>query len=341
MQPVERHGCNKNNMPYRYDLPLHDLTGGNYWMPSAILYLDGVNKLLLGGGLDSAQAAAMADGILRAQHQLEIAASLEPMAEGVGVKVTNLTGHKLITGCPEGRRMWLNVKWYDDGELLLREDGAYGPLFDGANPVEVINPANGQPVQVHSILDLYDPNTKIYEAHYGLTQEWASQLRGLGYPADLALSYDRLTGAVDFTLDQLATSTPGTTHEAFHFAINNTVIKDNRIPTYGMRYDDARVRNALPVPPDQYGDPGPGGVYEHWHEVVLSPPPGAVSADVDLLYQPTSWEYVQFLDLANDGSNAFLAEEGTTCWRRGSIPAWRPRTPWPAPPSPFPSRRGH
>jgi hypothetical protein len=311
MQPVEGHGCNKNNMPYRYDLPLHDMTGGNYWMPEAILYLDGVDKLRLGGGLDSTQTAAIADGILRAQHQLEIAASLEPMAEGVGVTVTNLTGHKLITGYPEGRRMWLNVKWYDDGELLLREDGAYGPLFDGANPVEVTNPADGQPVQVHSILDLYDPNTKIYEAHYGLTQGWASQLRGLGYPADLALSYDRLTGAADYTLDQLATSPPGTTHESFHFALNNAVIKDNRIPTYGMRYDDARIRNALPVPPDQYGDPGPGGVYEHWDEVVLSPPSGAVSAEVALLYQPTSWEYIQFLDLANDGSIAFLASEGT------------------------------
>jgi len=283
--------------------------GGNYWMPETIFYLDSVGKLRLGGGLNSVQIDAMNDGILRAQHQLELAAGLE--ADGTTVKVTNLTGHKLITGYPEGRRMWLNVKWYDSGALLVREDGAYGPLFDDDSaPVEVIDPATGQPVQVQSILDLHDPNTKIYEAHYGLTQEWASQLRGLGYPADLVISYDRLTGAVDFTLDQLATSTPGTSHEAFHFAINNTVIKDNRIPTYGMRYDDAQIRNALPVPVDQYGDPGPGGVYQHWDEVELNPPPGAVSAEVDLLYQPTSWEYIQFLTLANDRSNAFLADEG-------------------------------
>ncbi|HSE99230.1 MAG TPA: hypothetical protein VLD57_13255, partial [Blastocatellia bacterium] len=31
---------------------------------------------------------------------------------------------------------------------------------------------------------------------------------------------------------------------------------------------------------------------------------------VDLLYQPTSWEYVQFLYLANSRGNAFLANEG-------------------------------
>ena len=75
-------------------------------------------------------------------------------------------------------------------------------------------------------------------------------------------------------------------------------------------YNDAQIRNALPVPVDQYGDPGPGGVYQHWDEVELSPPPGAVSAEVELLYQPTSWEYIQFLTLANDRSNAFLADEG-------------------------------
>ncbi|NIR00386.1 MAG: hypothetical protein GTN78_09330, partial [Gemmatimonadales bacterium] len=91
---------------------------------------------------------------------------------------------------------------------------------------------------------------------------------------------------------------------------NNYVAKDNRIPPYGMSYDEARVRNALPVPADQYGNPGPGGTYNYWDNVILSPPPGAAYAAIDLLYQPTSWEYIQFLYLANDGQNAFLANEG-------------------------------
>jgi hypothetical protein len=51
-------------------------------------------------------------------------------------------------------------------------------------------------------------------------------------------------------------------------------------------------------------------VYEHWDEVTLNPPVGAVRGEVDLLYQTTSWEYVQFLDLGNDGSIPFLADEG-------------------------------
>jgi hypothetical protein len=88
------------------------------------------------------------------------------------------------------------------------------------------------------------------------------------------------------------------------------VAKDNRIPPYGMTYDEARRRNALPVPAAQYGSPAAGGTYNYWDEVALNPPAGAVYATIDLLYQPTSWEYVQFLYLANNGQNAFLADEG-------------------------------
>ena len=76
-------------------------------------------------------------------------------------------------------------------------------------------------------------------------------------------------------------------------------------------YDTARARNVLPVPADQYGNPGPGETYQHWDEFELQPPTGAASGVIRLLYQPTSWEYIQFLDLANNGSNAFLGNEGT------------------------------
>jgi hypothetical protein len=92
--------------------------------------------------------------------------------------------------------------------------------------------------------------------------------------------------------------------------LNNAVIKDNRIPPYGFRYEEARVRNALPVPASQFGG---GPVYHYWDEVdigVMARAVGAASARIDLLYQPTSWEYIQFLAHANDGGNAFLADEG-------------------------------
>ena len=54
-------------------------------------------------------------------------------------------------------------------------------------------------------------------------------------------------------------------------------MKHNRIPPYGMAYEVAQKRNALPVPDSQYGKPGPGGTYDYcvtggWHPSPGSPP---------------------------------------------------------------------
>ncbi len=296
---VTGQGCNKNP-PVRKDLPLHDMAGGNYWIPEAILWQDAQNKLVFGGGLNSTQTAAINAGALRAKKQLSDAVALN--VTGDTLKVVNLTGHKVISGYPEGRRMWLNIKWYDATETLLREDGKYG---------SVSVTAKGRNLQVKTILNLDDPNTKIYESHYGMTKEWAGQLKSLGYADNFELGYDRVTGAVTYTLGQLAAQAAGTHHETFHFVLNNTVVKDNRIPPYGFSYNEAQKRNCLPVPAAQYGSPVAGGTYRYWDEVALNPPEGAVSATIDMLYQPTSWEYIQFLYIANNGSNAFLGNEGT------------------------------
>jgi len=294
MRAVIGYGANKSGIPLRQDLPLHDMTGGNYWMPDVILSQNAQNTLRLGGGLTALQISAIRAGKTRAQQQLSLAASLS--VTGNTLKVTNLTAHKLISGYPEGRRMWLNIKWYDGDGNLVREDGKY----------DVVASVNGTPVK--SVVDLDYPY--IYEAHYGMTQEWANQLLDLGYSPDLPLSFDRVAGTVDYTLGDLAGQAPGSYHETFHFVLNNTVAKDNRIPPYGFAYNEARVRNALPVPATQYGSPATDGVYNYWDEIALDPPAGAAYADIQLLYQPTSWEYVQFLYLANTGQNAFLANEG-------------------------------
>jgi len=313
MRAVKGTGANKNGVPVRDDLPLHDLTGGNYWMPEAIEYLDSQGKLRLGGGMSAGLTTAMLDGALRAREQLSLAASLSARTEGnnVEVKVVNHTGHKLISGYPEGRRMWLRTEWFDANDGSLGVDGEYGDLqvdLDGNNVPDTT---------IKTILDLDGTNSKIYEAHMGMTQEWAQQLIELGYSANLVLSYDRVTGKVTLTLGELAGSAAGTEHETFHFVLNNTVMNDNRIPPYGMDYESARIRNALPVPASQYGG-APGGTYDYYDEVILTPPAGAVSATIELLYQPTSWEYIQFLNLANTlPAGAFLADEG-----KNMLEAW-------------------
>jgi hypothetical protein len=89
----------------------------------------------------------------------------------------------------------------------LREDGKYGVVGNIA--------FNGTQYPVKSILDLTGANTKIYEAHYAMTQEWANSLLSLGYSSSLALSYDRSTGAANYSLGQLAAQTLRSDHETF------------------------------------------------------------------------------------------------------------------------------
>jgi hypothetical protein len=77
-----------------------------------------------------------------------------------------------------------------------------------------------------------------------------------------------------------------------------------------MDHDESLKRSILPVPDAQYGNPGPGGAFDYWDEELFPIPVGAVSAEVRLYYQSTSWEYIQFLWKQNDGSVTFLANEG-------------------------------
>jgi len=295
-------GCNKAGAPVRPDLPRHDHTGGNYWFASMSQYQDAAGTLRMGGGLTGTQKLAMDLGQERATKHLREAGSLEVI--GNTVKVTNLTGHKLITGYPEGRRMWLRIEWRDASDAIIRVDGEYGTLTVDLDQDGQVDDS------VETILDLDGANTRIYEAHYAMTKEWADTLLAVGYPASMALGYDRVTGAVTTTLGDLAAMPSGSHVDTFHFALNNYVSHDNRIPPYQMSYDEARKRNALPVPADQYGNPGAGGTYEHWDIVDLNPPANAHHAHIQLLYQGTSWEYQQFLQLANNKQNAFLGQQG-------------------------------
>jgi hypothetical protein len=60
-----------------------------------------------------------------------MAADLVPVADAateVALRIVNNTGHKLISGFPEGRRLWLNVKFYDSAGGLVEEVNPYQPL---------------------------------------------------------------------------------------------------------------------------------------------------------------------------------------------------------------------
>lgn len=148
MRDVTGKGCNKNYAPIRNDLPLHDMTGGNTFIPSILEFLfpDEVNSV------------ALNNGILRARDMLQHAATLELTVDQLNsevlVKITNETGHKLPSGYPEGRRIWINLKAFNSVTAETYESGYYDPST--------------------GILDKTD--TKIYEIKPGLSPAIASTL---------------------------------------------------------------------------------------------------------------------------------------------------------------------
>jgi len=148
MKDVTGKGCNKSYAPVRDDLPLHDMTGGNTFIPLLLetLYPDEVNTVALNSGID------------RARDMLQHAATLEVMVDQLGqtvnVKIINETGHKLPSGYPEGRRIWINLKAFNSITAETFESGYY-------------DPATG-------ILD--KPGTKIYEVKPGFSPGLASAL---------------------------------------------------------------------------------------------------------------------------------------------------------------------
>ncbi|MGD9141785.1 MAG: hypothetical protein PVJ42_09630, partial [bacterium] len=111
MRDVTGKGCSESGAPTRDDLPLHDMMGGNIFVVDIIqnFYPDEVDVAQL-------QAAKA-----RAEQMLGLAATLDVTPEdfGVTVRVTNETGHKLPSGYPEGRRVWLNVKGLNAADSLI------------------------------------------------------------------------------------------------------------------------------------------------------------------------------------------------------------------------------
>jgi hypothetical protein len=73
-------------------------------MPDVMQYMNDAGTLQFGGILSKDESDSMKAGALRAKGNLENAATLSVI--GNTVRVVNLTGHKLISGYPEGRRTW-------------------------------------------------------------------------------------------------------------------------------------------------------------------------------------------------------------------------------------------
>ncbi len=223
----------------RDDMPWHDLTGANSWVPQTVLA-----HPEFGDDFDAVQIDAINAGIDRARTMLQSAASVgvAQVDNTITVTVVNETGHKLPTGYPEGRRMWLQVEGYDENGALIYSSGAYD-----ATTAELT----------------MDGDLKLYQAELGLTPDWATQT---GMPA----------GA------------------SFHFAMNNAVISDNRIPPRGFVFADFEAAGAAPVS-NGMADSGLYADGQYWDTTVYQMPAGVKYGYVRLAHQIASKEYIEFL----------------------------------------------
>lgn len=240
MRDISGVASKQGSAVFRNDLPYHDLTGGNTFVPELV-------KQSYAGDVD---AAALDSGALRARGMLQEAAALDVTIKLNGdhylvdVRVTNETGHKLPSGYPEGRRMWLNLVAKDKDGLVLYESGHYDPS---------------------TAVLIQDADVKIYEIKPGL----------------------------DSSIASVAGSDPGPT---FHFALNNKIYFDNRIPPRGFTNENFEAIQSEPV----------GYAYtdgQFWDDTQYAIPLNTDSVEVTLYYQTMSKEYVEFLRDENVTNN--------------------------------------
>jgi len=228
MADVAMQACSQGEA--RTDAAGHFFTGANTWVLGAVLDEYGASS-----GLTTASVAAAAT---RTRAMLEAASDLEVTQDGstLTVRVVNQSGHKLPTGYPEGRRMWLTVRFFaGDDPTPIAEHGAYDPAT--------------------AELDL--SSAKIYEAHQVL----------------------------DATTAAATGLEPGT---PFHLVLSNAIELDNRIPPRGFTNAAFAKFGGAPVGAD-YADG------QHWDDTIYTIPPDATRVDVELRYQSTSKEYIEFL----------------------------------------------
>jgi PKD repeat protein len=278
--------------------PLHDMTGGNAWVswvlasavPGSPSY-DSVNDQLLNQGsgvltLDLTEGqgidpVALLAGVGRAKGQLLVAAAIQnlsydPSTGALSFQVQNQTGHKLISGFPEGRRMFVNIKAYAGGSLIHE-----------------VNPYDSAAGTLKGLTGYayYDPDGVL--------------------PAPLPLGPDEVY------VDELAyemhpSSTLTGENETFHFALADGRYKDNRIPPKGFRIADAAARLSVPAwhgveDPNYFTAAEYAGGYD---QVSLDIAPGADHVEVNLYYQTTSREYIEFLRDEINGAASSLTGTG-------------------------------
>jgi len=294
----------------------HNAVGGSTWVQDAVYRIwkgKDLDREALDAGKENARALLKTATALR----LEIAQGKAHLT------ITNLTGHKFPTGYPEGRRAWVNVRFYGTSSNLISEVGRYGEV-EARLKIDENLPWNKCRAEIGGAIGnrilggggfrvptLLDPDrTRVYECKPALSAEQAAKHR----------------------------LKPG---PSFHFILNDVIAKDNRIPPRGYRRTAFAEHLAatvdVPVESLRPGEPAqtvlqPGAALsgpiikvvrasdstegyadrQFWDDLEFDVPARTESVEVRLMYQSVSWEYLKFL----------TEENRTDCWGLKLFAAW-------------------
>jgi len=129
----------------RPNVPQHSFSGANTWVIRAVATQLGDDAEYYGLTPERVDAS-----VARNVQMLRDASDMALTQQGSSLKVRiiNQSGHKLPTGYPEGRRAWLNVKFFSASGALLDEHGVYDT----------------------STATLDTSDTKVYEAKHGISE---------------------------------------------------------------------------------------------------------------------------------------------------------------------------
>ncbi len=158
MPDFEGFGCSVAP-PLRPDVPQHSFLGANTWVQRAVHSMYPESETFLTDELVDAAIARNIDFLQKASDLV-----VTKQGSNLRVRIINRTGHKLPTGFPDGRRMWINVKFFAYNDALIQERGAYD--FDTA--------------------ELDAASTKVYEAKMGID---AGQAAATGLPQGESLHF--------------------------------------------------------------------------------------------------------------------------------------------------------
>ncbi len=185
----------------------------------------------------------------------------------VTVKVTNLSGHKIPSGYPDGRRFWIGLQVTDAADAVVYESGVFDP--DSAQ--------------------LYTDSSLA-----GFSRALSTTIDATVENA--VMVYEKRTGTCSTTTCTMSVS-----------LLNDKILFDNRIPPAGFTYADyqqagAKFWNYDPATlmPYEEVDRYPDG--QNWDEVTYrftAPADAVLDAQAEVLWQTHTREFMEHLKTEN------------------------------------------